>query len=59
MWQEYVDPVQSQMSTSVVGSFADEHNLLPLDQGTLTENCGVTFMVVITKSDLGILFKEK
>ncbi|CAC42262.2 Dynein light intermediate chain [Caenorhabditis elegans] len=58
MWQEYVDPVQSQMSTSVVGSFADEHNLLPLDQGTLTENCGVTFMVVITKSDLGKEFTD-
>ncbi|CAO4374430.1 unnamed protein product [Caenorhabditis nigoni] len=57
MWQEYVDPVQSQMSTSVVGSFADEHSLLPLDQGTLIENCGVTFMVVITKSDL-VLGKE-
>uniref|UniRef100_A0A8R1DJM2 Dynein light intermediate chain n=1 Tax=Caenorhabditis japonica TaxID=281687 RepID=A0A8R1DJM2_CAEJA len=53
LWQEYVDPVESQMSTSVVGNFSDEHNLLPLDQGTLTENCGVTFMVVITKSDLG------
>lgn len=58
MWQEYVDPVQSQMSTSVVGNFADEHSLLPLDQGTLTENCGVTFMVVITKSDLGKEFTD-
>ncbi|CAL2040831.1 unnamed protein product [Caenorhabditis brenneri] len=57
MWQEYVDPVQSQMSTSVVGNFADEHSLLPLDQGTLNENCGVTFVVVITKSDL-VLGKE-
>ncbi|CAB3406971.1 unnamed protein product [Caenorhabditis bovis] len=51
-WQEYVDPVESQMSSSVVGNFADVTNLLPLDQGTLSENCGMTFIVVITKADL-------
>ncbi|CAI2351484.1 unnamed protein product [Caenorhabditis sp. 36 PRJEB53466] len=58
LWQEYVDPVESQMSTSVVGNFSDEHNLLPLDSGTLVENFGATFMVVITKSDLGKEFTE-
>ncbi|CAD6184751.1 unnamed protein product [Caenorhabditis auriculariae] len=51
-WQEYVDPVESSMSTSMVGGFVEEPNLLPLEQGVLAESCGVYFVVVITKSDL-------
>ncbi|KAK6038358.1 dynein light intermediate chain, partial [Cooperia oncophora] len=51
-WQEYVEPVESSMTSSMAPGALDDAGLLPLEQGVLTENCGVSFVVVITKSDL-------
>ncbi|WKX92120.1 hypothetical protein Q1695_010279 [Nippostrongylus brasiliensis] len=51
-WQEYVEPVESSMTSSMAPGALEDAGLLPLEQGVLTENCGATFVVVITKSDL-------
>ncbi|VDO84436.1 unnamed protein product [Heligmosomoides polygyrus] len=51
-WQEYVEPVESSMTSSMAPGGLDDAGLLPLEQGVLTENCGASFVVVITKSDL-------
>lgn len=51
-WQEYVEPMDCSMSASMAIS-AEDTGLLPLAKGILTDNCGVNFIVVITKSDLG------
>lgn len=40
------------MTSSMAPGALDDAGLLPLEQGVLTENCGVSFVVVITKSDL-------
>ncbi|KJH42165.1 dynein light intermediate chain [Dictyocaulus viviparus] len=51
-WQEYVEPVESSMASSMAPGALDDGGLLPLEHGVLSENCGASFMVVITKSDL-------
>ncbi|CAJ0930437.1 unnamed protein product, partial [Mesorhabditis belari] len=50
-WQEYVEPVESSMSSSMMPGLEDT-GLLPLEPGVLSENCGVSMVVVVTKSDL-------
>lgn len=40
------------MTSSMAPGGLDDAGLLPLEQGVLTENCGASFVVVITKSDL-------
>ncbi|VDL66821.1 unnamed protein product, partial [Nippostrongylus brasiliensis] len=49
-WQEYVEPVESSMTSSMAPGALEDAGLLPLEQGVLTENCGATFVVVITKN---------
>uniref|UniRef100_A0A1I7XPX0 Dynein light intermediate chain n=1 Tax=Heterorhabditis bacteriophora TaxID=37862 RepID=A0A1I7XPX0_HETBA len=56
-WQEYVEPIESSMTSSMVPG-AEDSGLLPLEQGVLVENCGASFVVVITKSDLAIKGSE-
>ncbi|KAJ1374637.1 hypothetical protein KIN20_037368 [Parelaphostrongylus tenuis] len=51
-WQEYVEPVESSMTSSMAPGGLDDGSLLPLEHGVLSENCGASFVVVITKSDL-------
>ncbi|VDM57930.1 unnamed protein product [Angiostrongylus costaricensis] len=51
-WQEYVEPVESSMTSSMAPGALDDGGLLPLEHGVLSENCGASFVVVITKSDL-------
>lgn len=50
-WQEYMEPVESSMTSSMHPAL-DDTGLLPLEQGVLSENTGVSMVVVITKSDL-------
>ncbi|PIO70870.1 hypothetical protein TELCIR_07257 [Teladorsagia circumcincta] len=49
-WQEYVEPVESSMTSSMAPGALDDAGLLPLEQGVLTENCGVSFVVRIRRA---------
>uniref|UniRef100_A0A0N5AUL5 Dynein light intermediate chain n=1 Tax=Syphacia muris TaxID=451379 RepID=A0A0N5AUL5_9BILA len=51
-WQEYVEPLESSMHSDKIPSLETEHELLPLEKGVLTKNCGAAMVVVLTKCDL-------
>ncbi|GMT00489.1 hypothetical protein PENTCL1PPCAC_22663, partial [Pristionchus entomophagus] len=53
-WQEYVEPAESSMSASIMQGM-DDPMVVPLEQGVLSENCGASLIVVITKSDIAPL----
>ncbi|CAJ0565723.1 unnamed protein product, partial [Mesorhabditis spiculigera] len=50
-WQEYFEPLESSMTASIAPGL-EGTGLLPLEQGVLTENYGVSMIVVVTKADL-------
>ena len=54
-WQEYVEPMDCSMTASMTMG-VEETGLLPLAKGVLTDNSGVNMIVVVTKSDLGLVF---
>lgn len=48
-WQEYVEPAGSVYTDTVGNEFRPE--FVELEQSVLTENCGPTVIVVLTKTD--------